>query len=95
MSGEATVQFIAVLRPFDRTHGPRLWRKSRFNYLKYHLDLAAWVLPGELNTTKNCAGCNEGLTTMPGETNVRSIALLSPFDRAQRPVCGEKAGKVT
>ena len=60
------------------------------------LDLKeAWVLPGELNTTKNCAGCIEGLTTMPGETNVRSIALLSPFDRAQRPVCGEKAGQVT
>ena len=81
MSGEANVQFNAVLRPFDRTHGPVCGGKVG-SITKYHLDLAAWVLPGELNKKKNCAGCNEGLTTMPGETNVRSIALLSPFDRA-------------
>ena len=41
---------------------------------------------------ENSAGCNEGLTTLSGEVDVRFIVLLSPFDRAQGPVCGETAG---
>ena len=50
------------------------------------------VLPGEINAMKNCAGCNEGLAKLSGEVDMRFIALPSPFDRAQGPVCGEKAG---
>ena len=41
---------------------------------------------------ENCADCNEVLATLSGEVDVRFIALLSPFDRAQGPICGEKAG---
>jgi hypothetical protein len=48
--------------------------------------------PGEVNTMENCTGCNEGLATLSGEVEVRFIALISLFDRAQDPVCGEKAG---
>ena len=35
---------------------------------------------------------NKVLATLSNEVDVRFIALLSPFDRAQGPVCGEKAG---
>ena len=41
---------------------------------------------------ENCTGCYEGLATLSGEVDVRFIALLSLFDRAQGLVCGEKAG---
>jgi len=74
---------------------PRLWRKSRSSHLKYHLNPVAWVLSGELNAMKNCVCCNEILATMPSEVIVRFIALLSPFDRTQRPVCGGNVGQVT
>ena len=41
---------------------------------------------------ENCAGCKEEVATLSGEVEVRFIALLSLFDRAQGPVCGEKSG---
>jgi hypothetical protein len=44
---------------------------------------------------KICARCNWGLTTLSGEVNVRFIALLSLFDRAQGRVCGGQAGRLT
>ena len=68
-------------------------RKAGSSRLKcQQLDSDAWVLPGEINAMENCAGCNEGLVTLSGEVDVRFIAFLSPFDRAQGLVCGEKAG---
>ena len=59
--------------------------------LKYHLDSAAWVLPGKINAIENCAHCNRGLTTLSDEVNVRFIVLLSLFDQTQGRVRGEKA----
>ena len=56
---------------------------------------AAWVLPGKINAMKNCAYFNWGLATLPGEAEVRFIALLRLFDRTQGPVGGRKAGQLT
>jgi len=57
------------------------------------LDPAAWVYPGELNAMKNCAHCNWGLATLPGEVDEQFIALLSLFHRMQgRGVGGRKEG---
>ena len=35
---------------------------------------------------------NKELSALSNEVDVRFIALPSPLDRAQGPVCGEKAG---
>ena len=67
-------------------------KKAGSSRLKCHFDSEAWVLPREINAIKNCAGCKEEVATLSGEVEVRFIALLSLFDRAQGPVCGEKAG---
>jgi hypothetical protein len=63
--------------------------------LKYHLDSAVWVLPGELNALKNCAHSNGVLTTMLGEVGVRFIVLPIPFYRTQGRAGGGKAGRLT
>ena len=51
--------------------------------------------PGELNAMKNCAHCNLGLATLPGEVDVQFTGLLSLFDRTQVRVGGRKAGSLT
>ena len=86
------MRFIALLSLFDRAQGPVCGEKAGSSRLKCHLDLEPWVLPGEINAMENCAGCNEELATLSSEIDERFIALLSLFDRAQGPVCGEKAG---
>ena len=88
LSGEVDVRFIALLSTFDRAQGLVCGEKAGSGHLKCHLDSAAWVLPGEINAMRNCAGCNERLATLSDEAYVRFIELLSPFDRAQGPVCG-------
>jgi hypothetical protein len=45
-------------------------RKSQSSHRKYHLDPAAWVLPGEINAMKNLVHCSGILATMSGEVNV-------------------------
>jgi hypothetical protein len=92
LSGEVAVRFIALLSPFGRLQGPVCGEKAGSSRLKCHLDSAEWVLPGEINAMENCAGCNEGLATLPGEVDVRFIALLSLFDPTQDLLRGGKAG---
>ena len=70
LSGEVDVRFIALLSLFDRAQGPVCGEKVGSSRLKCHLDLEAWVLPGEINAIENCAGCNEGLATLSGEADV-------------------------
>ena len=41
--------------------------------MKCCLDPAAWILPGEINAMENCAGCNEGLATVPVEAACDSL----------------------
>ena len=65
--------------------------EKRVTVLKYHLDSAAWVLPGKINVMKNYAHCHSGLTTLSGEVNARFIMLFSLFDRTKGRVRGEKA----
>ena len=60
--------------------------------LKYKLNPAAWVHPGKINATENCAHCNRGLTTLSGEVSVRFNVPLSLFDRTHGHVRGRKAG---
>ena len=92
LSGEVDVRFIALLSPFDRAQGLVCGEKAGSSRLKCHLNLEPWVLPGEINAMENCAGCNEGLATLPGEVDVRFIALLSLFDPTQDLFRGGKAG---
>ena len=86
------MRFIALLSPFDRAQIPVCGEKAGSSRLKCNLDLEPWVLPGEINAMESGAGCYEGLAILSSEADKRLIALLSPFDRAQGPVCGEKAG---
>ena len=87
------MRFISVLSHFDCTQGLVCGGKVGQSHLKSHLDPEAWVLPGVINAMKNCAACNEGLATTSGEVGVRLISFLSPFDRTQGLVGGEKLGK--
>ena len=43
-----------LLSPFDRAQRPVCGEKAGSSHLKYHIDRAAWVLPGELYAMKNC-----------------------------------------
>ena len=87
------MRFIVLLSRFDRTQGRVRGEKVKSSPLKYHLDPAAWVLPGKINAMENCAHCNWGHTTRSGEVNVRFIVLLSLFDCTQGRVRGAKAGR--
>jgi hypothetical protein len=94
LSGEVELRFIALLSPFDPLKCPVCGEKARSSGLKCHLDPEVWVLPGEINAMEKFAGCYEGLATLPGEVNVRFIALLSLFDSTQDRFSGEKPGQV-
>jgi hypothetical protein len=93
LSGEVNVQVVVPLSLFDRTQGHVRGGKSGSTDQKYLHDPAAWVLPGKINGTENCAHCNWGFTTLSGEVSVRFNVLLSLFDRTQGRVRGGKTGR--
>ena len=95
LSGEVNVLFIVLLSLFDRTQGHVRGGKAGRQSLKYHLDPAAWVLPGKIHATENCAHCNRGLTTLSGEVSVRVIVPLRLFDRTQGRVRGGKPDQLS
>ena len=70
LSGEVDVRFIALFSPFDPTQDRFRGEKAGSSHLKCHLDSEAWVLPGEMNATENCARCNKGLATLSGEVDM-------------------------
>ena len=78
ISGKVNEQNVDLLRPCDRLQGPVCGEKTRSSGLKCHLDSAVWFL----------------LATLPGEVDVRFIALLSLFDSTQDRFRGEKPGQV-
>ena len=88
------MRFILLLSRFDRTQGRVRGGKVKSSPLKYHLDPAAWVLPGKINAMENCAHCNWGLTTLTSVVNMRFIVLLSRIDRTQGRVRGGKVSQV-
>jgi hypothetical protein len=47
MSGEMDVRYIALYNCFLRAKAPLCGRKTGLGLLKFHLDLEAWVLPGD------------------------------------------------
>ena len=86
-------QSILLLSLFDRTQACSCWKSGSID-LKCHLDSAAWVPLGNINAMENCARCDWGLTTLPGEGNVRFIVLRSLFDRTQGRICVWKSGSI-
>ena len=75
------------------THRAVFVVEKRVGSLKYHLDPAAWVLPGKINALENCVHCHWGLTTLSGDVKARFIVLLSLNDHTQGRVRGGKAGR--
>ena len=69
ISGEVDVRFIVLLSPFDRKNGPVCGRKAGRLTSQIPRNAVSTVLPGKINAMKNCAHCNWGLATMPGEIN--------------------------
>ena len=87
MPGEVVVRLIALWSRFDSVQGPVWGGTVGSRHLKCLLDSAKWVLPDEINAMENCAGCNEGLATVPGEVSMQLIVFLHRFDRTQGPIC--------
>ena len=49
--------------------------EKRVTVLEYHLDSAAWVLPGKINAMKGCVRCYWGLPLLSGDLNLRFFVL--------------------
>ena len=80
---EVDVRLTTLLSPFDGMQGPvcegTLSQATSNIIFKYHLDPGS---VGVIKATEYCFRCNSGLVTLPGEINLRFIALLSSCDRA-------------
>ena len=81
------ISLLCQAAPFsfrNRVHFPQAYCSQsgtgRASHLKYQLDPAAWVLPGEINAMKNCAHCKWGrsFASFPSQPPADAAGLLRP-----------------
>ena len=94
LPGEFIVRFIVLLSLFDLTQGRVRSEKAGQLTRNVTSNQRRCVLPGKMNTMENCARCNWGLATLPGEVAVQFIVLRSLFDRTQGRIRGGKVSQV-
>ena len=75
LSSVVNARFIMLHSLIDLMQGRIRGGKAGSAVLKYHLDSAAWVLPGKINAMRGCVRCNWGLPLLSGDLNLIFFVL--------------------